>query len=181
MSTVRKPSSRPRGSYLFIRGVKSGVRRRRRGLSFIVATIILISVAVSVSVAVAFWLGGTVSFHTHVEQLVGQNMVCSVHEGNWTIALQVKNTGTTPALLTSLFLNGREVDTYDAVDAGYIFADEWATNMTQSETLRSGETRAMVVYLDPDRPASSLTSGTLVEVTLHNAGGLDYSTLVKLI
>ncbi len=159
----------------------SGARGRRRGLSLVIATIILISVAVTVSVAVAFWLGGTVNFHTRVDQLVGQNTVCSVHEGNWTIALQVKNAGTSTIHLTSLFLNGREVDTYAAADTGYTFADEWATNMTQSETLRCGETRAMVVYLDPDRPASSLTSGTVVEITLHNAGGQDYSTLVQLI
>jgi len=181
MTTFLDTAWSSRGGTLFRSVVKAGARGRRRGLSLVVATIILISIAVTVSVAVAFWLGGIVSFHTQVEQLMGQNTVCAIHGGNWTIALQVKNAGTTATQLTGLFLNGHEVDTYGAADVGYTFVDEWATNMTQAETLRSGETLAMVVYLDPDRPDSALTSGTMIEVMLHSAGGLDYSTLVKLI
>lgn len=156
-------------------------RGRRRGVSPVIATTLLISIAVTVAVAVAFWQGNAVGHHTQFDHLVRQNTVCSVHAGNWTIALKVKNTGMTDAHLTSLFLNREEVDTYDAVDSGYTFADEWATNMTQTEIIRSGETLAMVVYLDPDRPDSTLTAGTLIEITMHSAGGMDYFTLVKLI
>jgi FlaG/FlaF family flagellin (archaellin) len=160
---------------------KRRTRERRRGVTPIIATILLVSIAVTVTVAVAFWQGNAVGRHTQFEHLVRQNAICSVNAGNWTIALKVKNAGMTDAHLTNLFLNGEEVDTYDAVDSGYTFADEWATNMTQTEIIRSGETREIVVYLDPDRPDSTLSPGTLVEITMHSAGGMDYFTLVTLV
>jgi len=150
-----------------------------RGISPVIATIILASIAITVGLALAFWMSGIAGTYTHVEQVEIQNALCASYgfPGDWNITLTVKNTGTTEVTLLNLFINEQEVDTY-GVPVPYTFSDEWATTMTSTQVLQSGETLDIQVFLDHDR--STLSSGTAVNLRIHGASGMDFQKVVVL-
>ena len=159
--------------------MKSRKSGNRRGVSLSV-TIGLFIVAVSVIVAIAIWMGGATGQLTKFEKIEIQSAVCSLSEGNWTIKIKLRNIGTGDTAITSVFINDEEVDEYSQVDAGYVFNDKWATNMTQSEAINSGESICALVYIDPHRAGSSLTSRTRISVTIHTLMGTGYPKVIKL-
>lgn len=146
----------------------------------VIPTVILVAIAITVAFAVSYWMGGTTSQFTQFEQIEVQSAECSLREGNWTITLKLKNTGTRDSALIGLFINGEEVDKYGQADSGYTFTDEWATNMTQQEAVISGETLRVLVYIDPDRAGSSLSSKTMINVKIHSSSGTDYPKMIEL-
>ncbi len=154
-------------------------RKGWRGVSPVIATVILAAIAITVGLAIAFWMGGIAGTYTHVEQVEIQNALCTSYgsPGDWNITLTVKNTGTTEVTLLNLFINEEEVDTY-GVPVPYAFSDEWATSMTATQTLQSGETMDIQVFLDHDR--STLSSGTAVNLRIHGASGMDFLKVVVL-
>jgi len=155
---------------------KSG---NRRGVSLNI-TIGLFIIAVSVIVVFAVWMGGATGQLTKFEKIEMQSAVCFLSEGNWTIKIKLKNIGTRDTALTSVFINEEEVDEYSQVDAGYVFNDKWATNMTQSEAIHSGESICVLVYIDPHRAGSSLTSRTMISVKIHTLRGTGYLKVIEL-
>ena len=82
--------------------------KSRKGLSPVVAAIILIAVTVAVSIAVAAWMGALTFTFMQTEQISITNMVYSgtSNASNNAIALSVKNTGSSSVTLTAVSLNG---------------------------------------------------------------------------
>jgi flagellin-like protein len=157
--------------------------RSRRAVSPVIATVILVAIAITVAVAVAYWMGGIAGQYTRFEQIEIQSALCSAHgvPSDWNVTMTLKNTGTRDTTLISLFLNEEEVDAYGALDTGYPFAAVWATNMTNTEVIQSGETIVINVYIAHDRPGSMLSSGTTVNIKIHSAGGMDFPKLIELV
>lgn len=160
---------------------KARKMRSRRAVSPVIATVILVTIAITVAVAVSYWMGGVAGHFTKFEKVEIQSAICSVNGGNWTIELKLQNTGTKEATLISLFINEEKVDVYDAADSGYVFASVWATNMTQPETITSSDTICILVYIDPTRAGSTLTSGTMVTIKIHSSSGIDYPKTIVLV
>lgn len=162
---------------------KSRKNRSRRAVSPVIATVILVAIAITVAVAVAYWMGGIAGQHTKFEQVEIQNVVCkkvvSGADHYWNVTVYLKNTGTRGVTMLNAFINDREVDGYGATTFT-IGDDNWQTSMVQEQFLASGESTIILVYIDPDRPGTSLTSGTAVNINLHSAGGMDYPKLVTL-
>jgi len=152
--------------------------RSRKAVSPVIATVILVAVAITVAVAVSYWMGGISSQYTKFEKVEIQSGVCTVDaNGNWTVALKLKNTGTATATLISIFINDVEIDTYNTTAV----AGEWTTDMTDSESLTSGMSSSINVYISSGKATSTLSSGTTVNIKLHSAGGMDYIKLVELV
>lgn len=153
---------------------------RRKAISPVIATVILVAVAITVSVAVAYWMGGIAGQYTKFEKVEIQNAACSISSGDWTVTMKMKNTGTATASLIGAFINEKEVDTYgaSAMQAGF-----WATNMTSPTptTITSGQTVVITFYISHTKTGVTLSSGTTVNVRIHSAGGMDYVKLVELV
>jgi len=149
--------------------------KSRRAVSPVIATVILVAIAITVAVAVAFWMGGIAGQQTKFEQVEMQNVVCkkvvSGADHYWNVTVYLKNTGTRPVTLLNAFINEREVDAYGATTF---------TIAVQEQYLNSGESTVVLVYIDPDKPDTSLTSGTSVNINLHSAAGMDYPKLITL-
>jgi flagellin-like protein len=168
-----------------------GTRKRsrkngsQRAVSPVIATVILVAIAITVAVAVAYWMGGIAGTYTRFEQVEIQNALCTAHgtpQVGWNITVTLKNTGTKDVTLITCFLNDEEVDTYAAVNPNYPFtAQEWATSMTKSEVIHSGETKIIHAYICKNRAGSTLSSGTSVNVKFHSAGGMDFTKLIELV
>lgn len=153
--------------------------RRRRGLSLGVA-IALFLIAITVIGVVVIWMGGATGQLTRVQKIEIQSAGCTRQEGGWTVKIKLKNVGTRETTLQRLFINDDEVDDYDQADTGYVFVDRWATNMTQQEVIPCDATISVLVFIDPDRAGSSLSSRTLINLKLHTLNGADYLTTLEL-
>jgi len=147
-------------------------------VSPVIATVILVAVAITVSVAVAYWMGGIAGQYTKFEKVEIQSTLATLTStGNWTVVMKLKNTGTATANLIGVFINDIEVNNYAT---GWVDA-EWNTNMTSTEPITSGATKAIEIYIDADLPGTTLSSGTTINIKVHSAGGMDYIKLVELV
>lgn len=154
----------------------SGIQLRK-GISAAIAAVIIIATTITVSVAVAIWMGGISTTYTKFEKVQIVSTVCTKNAGNWTLSFNLKNTGTTTSTLIEVFVNEVEVDSYSS---GAV-AGSWTTNMTQAQPLESGASTSLEVYMSGTKAGSSLSSGTMVNVRFHSAGGMDYVSLLELI
>jgi len=151
----------------------------RKAVSPVISTVILVAVAITVAVAVAYWMGGIAGQYTKFEKVEVQTGICqrAAGGGNWTITLKLKNSGTAASTLIGCFINEIEVDDYNVVLAS---AGEATTNMTDAETIESGATKKILIYVDAAWGAP-VTSGTTVNIKIHSAGGMDYIKLIELV
>jgi hypothetical protein len=152
-------------------------------VSPVIATVILVAVAITVAVAVAYWMGGIAGQYTKFEKIEIQSGICVWNgtEDYWDITLKMKNTGTAAATLIGVFINEIEVDAYNATNP----ADgEAVTDMLATETVTSGSTSTIHIYIDcvgGTTQWQDVTAGTTVNIKVHSAGGMDYIKLLELV
>ena len=82
------------------------LRKSRKALSPVVASIILIAVTVAVSIAVAAWMGALTVGFMGTEELKITNVAFS---GTNSVAITVKNTGSTSATVSEVYINGADL------------------------------------------------------------------------
>jgi len=82
--------------------------RRRVGISPVVATVILVAVAIVIAIAVAFWASGLVGVFTRFEKIEIQSAYPDTQQQ--VVVVIAKNTGSSPAVIDRVFINGRPDD-----------------------------------------------------------------------
>lgn len=158
--------------------------KNRRGVSPVIATVILVAVAITITIAVAYWMSGIAGGYTKFEKIEMSSVTCSAKAaGIWTITASVKNTGSAPATLTTVLVNQFEVDHYSALVG---VAGEADTDMSQSKTMDPGATGIIKIWISDTYPPATkatafYTSGTTLNIKLHSAGGMDYIKVVELV
>jgi archaeal type IV pilus assembly protein PilA len=158
--------------------------KNRKGISPVIATVILVAVAITVAIAVSYWMSGITSSYTKFEKVEIQTATCAIVGNDWDITVSLKNSGTATSTMTNVFLNDVEVvaaasaSGYDAVGATDGYATTSLTKLT-AWTLASGEAKTFHVYIG--NGYASLSSGTTVNLKIHSAGGMDYIKLVELV
>lgn len=150
---------------------------KRRGISPVIATVILVAVAITVAIAISYWMGGISSQYAKFESVDIISGSCTNTGGNWTLSFSLKNSGTSTASLLSIFINEVEIDTYNTTAV----AGEWTSDMTSPMAITSGQTISVDVYVSSSRTGSSLSSGTTVNVRFHSAAGMDYISMKELV
>jgi len=84
-------------------------RLNKKGISPVIATVIIVSVAIAIAVAVAFWMTGITGLFTRYERVeitncyADWNTTCNC----WLIVIQLRNSGSDDATLDEIFINGR--------------------------------------------------------------------------
>jgi flagellin-like protein len=160
----------------------------RKAVSPVIATVILVAVAITISVAVAYWMGGISSQYTKFEKVEVVNaIVASSGSGTamtWTITMSLKNTGTSSATISDVYLNDRPLTDSVAVNPPVPTAGNGGW-YSATHTIASGASATFILVVKNDIPAGtgpfkSLSSGTSVNFKLHSAGGMDYIKLAEL-
>jgi flagellin-like protein len=130
--------------------------KNRRGISPVIATIIIVAVAIAIAIAVAFWVVGIAGLFTRFEKLEISYIYCSgkTNDGKPIITISVRNTGSATATIDEVFINGKP-------------DIEARTALTTS--LKPGESLSKIFTC-----ASTYASGTTLEVKLHTASGQEY-------
>lgn len=157
---------------------------KRKAVSPVIATVILVAVAITVAVAVSYWMAGISSQYTSFEKVEIQTAICTYTSGTqnyWQIIVTLKNTGTKAATLTHIFVND--------VEAGYAAAAPTAPGITaeldgtggdEPLHIASGAPGTVTVWIGEGSPVT-LSSGTTINIKIHSAGGMDYIKLVQLV
>ena len=76
--------------------------RKNSGISPVVATVILVAVAIVIAIAVAFWASGLVGVFTRFEKI---EIVSAYWDGSQVVVI-AKNSGSSPAVIDAIFVNG---------------------------------------------------------------------------
>ena len=85
---------------------------KRKAVSPVIATVILVAVAITVAVAVSYWMGGIKTQYTLFESAEISCLIYGFESGDPEniIVLRIVNTGTETLTITGIFVNGLEKD-----------------------------------------------------------------------
>jgi len=158
---------------------------KRRAVSPVIATVILVAITITVAVAVAYWMSGIAGQYTSFEKVEIQSGYASLStvatNVHWVITLELKNTGTATATLIKVFINDVPVTLYgiSGVDGDLTDNTKAGTSVLEDGTpILSGVEGTVYVYIGSSYP--NLSPGTTVNIKIHSAGGMDYIKLVQL-
>jgi len=141
---------------------------KRRGISPVIATVIIVAVTIAVAIAVAFWMTGIIGLFTGFEQL----QIVSAWDSENGIVIVVKNAGTSTATIDEIFINGRP-------------SSEWGLKINGSEVnlpkpIKPGEQLTFSITFDKVPSGFTVGPGTSLEIKLHTAAGKEYPKLIVL-
>ena len=145
------------------------VSRGKKGISIVIATVILVAVAITVAVSVAFWMGSIAGQYTRFEKLQVLDPSISKNNTNWSLAFEVKNIGSTDATVDNILINGLSYTNNN-------FNATVSPSLPQS--LSSGESTTITLSIPINN--STLTAGTTIEVKFHTVAGMEYPKMVTL-
>jgi flagellin-like protein len=141
--------------------------KNRRGISPVIATIIIVAVAIAIAIAVAFWVVGIAGLFTRYEKLEISYIYAETDTNTWTIILSVKNTGSATATIDQVFLNGKPLSPIP-------------TELSSSLTPGGSTVATITISSTGSFPTGGYRSGMTVEVKLHTAAGQEYYKAVVL-
>ena len=160
--------------------------RRTKAVSPIIATIILLAIVVTTSFGVVYWMGGITSQYAKIERIeLADSSVSSKGGGDvttWTIVINLKNTGTSPVIITDTYLNDRPLAKIGATERQNPAAGNGCWYAACS-TVPSGSSASFVMVVKNGgngQPFTSLSSGIFVNLKLQSAGGMNYLRLLEL-
>jgi flagellin-like protein len=141
----------------------------RKGISPVIATVILVAVAITASVSIAYWMGGISTLYTTQEKIEITGVVVSKGASNYTIGMNVRNTGSKDATIDSVYLNQKLSTQYGSL----------VNIESVPSTVLAGGSNTVVIRIG-DISTPPFTPGTTIEVKLHTAAGKEYPLMVAL-
>ncbi|MEM0023902.1 MAG: archaellin/type IV pilin N-terminal domain-containing protein [Thermofilaceae archaeon] len=146
---------------------------RRRAISPVIATVIIVAVTIAVAIAVAFWMTGIIGLFTGFEQL----QIISILDDQNGIQVTVKNTGTSTASITDIYINGRACVAQKACN---VTTDNQSLTQGKPIILRSGEQKVLKIQEVNQSLVGNIGPGVSVEIKLLTASGKEYPKLIVL-
>ncbi|WP_158308302.1 archaellin/type IV pilin N-terminal domain-containing protein [Fervidicoccus fontis] len=141
----------------------------KRGISPIIATVILVVITIALAVGVALWMSGIIGGAGRGEQLgilpdSNMTLLSSTNNTNATIWLHVKNSGSADAQIIAVKLNGVNLPSSDIQTSAPI-------------TVKAGSDFNFIINVtSSDVGLTSFTPGTSYQVTIITSAGGSYST-----
>ena len=157
---------------------------RRKGISPVIATVIIVAVTIAVAIAVAFWMTGIVGLFTAAEKLEIVALFAQQQaqgQGGWIVTITVRNTGTTPTSIDEIFINGVPIGQCQNVQLQS--PDGAAINLQQNAIrLNPGAQVGFQINIGQNAQCGTSTfrAGSSIEVKLHSSGGKEYPKLTVL-
>lgn len=176
--------------------MKSIITTRRKAVSPVIATVILIAVAVALGIAVAFWASGLTSSFSKYEKL-GVSVqysslstsVCSSGVSQcWVVNLGGQNTGSSDASITQIQVNGIPIQpsSTDLQGSGSSttctapsLASGGPTAISLPLAVRSGNSFCLAFVLEGSS-VQAFASGQTIQVTIITAAGNNYPASIVL-
>jgi flagellin-like protein len=171
--------------------MSTSIIHKRRAVSPVIATVILIAVAVALGIAVAFWASGLTSSFSKYEKLGVNTQYATGSGGVWTIYLGGQNTGSSDATITQIQVNGVPYIVYNSSVVPTCTVNQvqcsgtWYTPNSNSLAIsvKSGQSFALALELDNTQhmvPGKTFSSGQTIQVTIITAAGNNYPASIVL-
>jgi len=161
------------------------IAREKKGLSPVIATVILISVTIVVAVSVAYWMGSIASGYTTFEQIELPTVYAKYNDEAeaWNVTIELKNTGSADATIDNIFLNSIPLKDYGNNITLYYNTN--GTTLTSSLSnieirINKGSSAIIILEIKGNNAVEGCTAGTRVDIKLHSAAGREYPAQVKL-
>jgi hypothetical protein len=148
--------------------MKRNYRKSRRGISTVIATIIIVAIAIVMAIAVAYWAMGIGTSFTRFEKLTFTSAYVTGAPTNYQINFALKNTGTATATVdpATIFLNGQPLSSYNTAVASIAAATPIVPGGTLSGNIAI--------------TAPNFVSGMNVNLMVQTAAGNQYPEVVVL-
>lgn len=152
------------------------ITMRKKAISVVIATVILISVAVALGVAVSFWESGLTGTLSKFEKLEMRSAYSIYTPANstWTIILSVTNTGRPDATINSIMINGKPYTTYPNVTVN---STQTLGTVGSPISILTGQTKSLYVNIPQ---ASGFISGQTIELSLVTTSDTNYPKVIVL-
>ena len=153
---------------------------RRKGISPVIATVIIVAVTIAVAIAVAFWMTGIVGLFTAVEKMEIVSATATAGDKQWTITIVARNTGTTQTSVDAIFVNGINATQLKCGD------EQVDVTPTPPQVIRPGEQLQFTITINAGacqvdyNTVFTASPGVSIEVKLHSTGGKEYPKLLTL-
>ena len=158
---------------------RRSVIRDEKAVSPVIATIIIVAVAIVMSIAVAYWVLGLAGTFTRYEKLEIVTMYADALNDNWSITAKLRNTGSAPATVNLILLNGKPISALNTTGNILVRVNDTQKNVEANPvTIDPGDIAVFVIQIKKTTPG--FASGVSVEVTFHTAAGSDYPKVVVL-
>ena len=155
------------------------LRRNKKGISAIIAVIILVSVSIVMAIAVAFWAMGIGNSFTKFEKVEFTSIYADppiTHPGNFTVNVILRNSGSAAATITNIFINERPYQQG--------FEGVMQENLVNQTLVVGASTNNAKIFLPTDTLGATgsivWASGNSVEVQIQTAAGRTYTNFVTL-
>jgi flagellin-like protein len=148
--------------------------QKRRGISPVIATVIIVAVTIAVAIAVAFWMTGIVGLFTGFEQL----QIVTVYDDSGGIHMVVKNTGTSPVAITEVYINGYPLTS--VLSSATFTCGSTPLSSSTAITVNPGDQIQCDLTFSSQPSQFKVGPGSSLEIKLHSAGGKDYPKVIVL-
>ena len=155
---------------------------RRKGLTPVISTVILISITLTTSISTAFWIKSTGYLFTGFEKLECQSATSSYDFATrtWKISLVCKNVGTRPATIVHVYVNevALSLGVNDPIPGnGGVDISPNGININQ------GTTTSFNIYIrqgGSSQPFGNLVGRQTILIKLVTEEGLEYFKICEL-
>lgn len=161
--------------------MKRKFRRNLKGVSTVIATIIIVAISIVMAIAVAYWVLGIGGSFTRFEKLEFTSAYATyvpkspgLDNANYTIYMKIKNTGSASATIDpdSIFYNGKPADAYGKYSPAPSFG---------MFTLEPGNsTIPQLIITLPGNSTSNWVSSMNVELMIQTTAGRQYPKVITL-
>ena len=164
---------------------------KRKGISPVIATVIIVAVTIAVAIAVAFWMTGIIALFTGaVERLEVVSATATAQQGGWQITVIARNTGTTQTTIDTIFINGipafqwqngqfNPIGQLQCQAQGNV---QLAAQIAQGNNplVPGGQVQIQIILPQGNCGTFNAQPGVGIEVKLHTTGGKEYPRLLTL-
>jgi flagellin-like protein len=148
--------------------------QKRKAVSPVIATVILIAVAVALGIAVAFWASGLTSSFSKYEKLGVNTQYATLSPSKgWNVTIGGQNTGSSDASITQIQINGVPYNSYSGV----------TLNTTLPKSVPSGSSFTLQLNINNNAQLNGVNkfaSGQTIQVTIITAAGNNYPASIVL-
>ena len=135
------------------------MKLNKKGISPVIATVIIVAVAIAVAIAVAYWVTGIIPAFTRYEELKISSTYINDDE---TATVVVRNSGSAAATIDNVLVNGKL-----PLDG----EQGWYADPTT--LLQPGDTATITITAD-EYDVGSFESGVVYDFNVHTAAGGSY-------
>lgn len=151
----------------------------KKGMSPVIATVILLAVTIVVSIIVSMWMASTSAAYLVTERvdtlqviptlIPGDPLATPPISGGWDVSVVIRNTGSKDVIIRDTFFNGELITlSTDCVVASKVGSDLPIDGLV----LSSGAKGTINVFIS--KTYKTIVSSVTCEIRLHSSAGFDY-------